>query len=485
MSERQALDERTQWMPQEDLGTRCRLSAADHPASVVLPIHQIKLYDRNPRREPNPQYALLKESICLRGLNQPLVVTQRPGDPAYTVKAGGNTRLAILKELFEETHEERFYWIRCEFKPWVSESDTLTAHLIENEQRGNLVLIDRARALRDLKGLFEQEIGISLSLRAFAKRLQEVGYYQHPTVIGKMDYALDFLWPAIPEILKMGIGRKTVEAIRRLHVAAERLWTTHHAEGDFSAVFQELLRRHDGENWDLDSVRAAVEYEIAFHTDVRTSTVTLLLDELLGADSHGPEEIPEQSAPILSSACDQLPPVVILGPHKPLRSTASTGRADPQRQRAAPRLATLRRRAWRLATRIARRNAMPDLIQVCSTGCGFIVTDTPALPPDPAQRERISALWWQLIACAEMRAAPAEAVLLQLPPTSTVARALAAGDQCLEVLAHAGVVMDPGQCGAILCGTAGDEDWADWMHLMDVHRQLRKAAQSSGAPLWS
>ena len=60
----------------------------------------IQPYEYNPRHSPNPEYDRIRDSIRNQGLDQPLVITQRPGATDYIVHAGGNTRLLILKKLF-------------------------------------------------------------------------------------------------------------------------------------------------------------------------------------------------------------------------------------------------------------------------------------------------------------------------------------------------------------------------------------------------
>ena len=78
---------------------------------------------------------------------------RRPGEPHYRVAEGGNTVLRILKDLYETMQDPRFHTLQCLFEPWVSESETLIAHLVENDARGDLLFIDRARAVRELPGL--------------------------------------------------------------------------------------------------------------------------------------------------------------------------------------------------------------------------------------------------------------------------------------------------------------------------------------------
>ena len=51
------------------------------PTPMVLSLQQVKLYDRNPRRERNPLFDDIKDSIRNQGgLNNPLTVTRRPGE---------------------------------------------------------------------------------------------------------------------------------------------------------------------------------------------------------------------------------------------------------------------------------------------------------------------------------------------------------------------------------------------------------------------
>jgi ParB family protein of integrating conjugative element (PFGI_1 class) len=107
---------------------------------MVLKLEDIKPYDKNPRRERNPEYEKIKASIrSKKQLNNNFNVTRRPGDDLLMVESGGNTRLSILKELYKETADEAFNTVHCLFVPWTSESSILTAHLIENEMRGDMM----------------------------------------------------------------------------------------------------------------------------------------------------------------------------------------------------------------------------------------------------------------------------------------------------------------------------------------------------------
>ena len=108
-----------------------------------------------------------------------LPITRRPGQCHYRVAEGGNTVLRILKDLYEETQDPRFHTVQCLFEPWVSESETLIAHLVENDARGELLFIDRARAVSELRGLLEQEVGQKLSTRELHRDIAGAGVH-HP-----------------------------------------------------------------------------------------------------------------------------------------------------------------------------------------------------------------------------------------------------------------------------------------------------------------
>lgn len=85
---------------------------------VIATLDELAPYELDPRLTRNPRYDEIKESIRERGLDAPLVITRRPGGKHYIIRNGGNTRLAILRELWTETKDERCFRIPCLFRPW-------------------------------------------------------------------------------------------------------------------------------------------------------------------------------------------------------------------------------------------------------------------------------------------------------------------------------------------------------------------------------
>lgn len=124
-------------------GNRAAKSKVSEPSDPIsrtamrVKVIDIELYDRNPRTVKNDSYDEIKESIREKGLEQPFTITRRPGDHTYTTRAGGNTRLAILKELYAETKSEEFLFADVYFEPFTKEQDLLISHLTENDLRGN------------------------------------------------------------------------------------------------------------------------------------------------------------------------------------------------------------------------------------------------------------------------------------------------------------------------------------------------------------
>ncbi|CAM6351453.1 ParB N-terminal domain-containing protein [Escherichia fergusonii] len=79
----------------------------DHGILMPVALNQLRAFDLNPRLTKNPEYDEIKESIRNRGLDYPPQITQRPGESFYIIANGGNTRLAILNELWLETHDKK------------------------------------------------------------------------------------------------------------------------------------------------------------------------------------------------------------------------------------------------------------------------------------------------------------------------------------------------------------------------------------------
>lgn len=507
------------------------------PTAMRLEITLIKPYDRNPRHSENPEYDRIMASIRADGMDQPLVVTCRPGENDYVVGAGGNTRLHILQALYQETGDERFHWVDCLFKPWSHESDVLLAHLRENDLRSGLSFIDKAQAVFEARQLLEQEMGIDkLSQRRLETLLRERGYSLSHGLISQMGYAVHTLLPAIPQALQSGLGRPQVERVRALDRAARGIWKKRKLGDDdtFDAVFAALCKRYDGPEWDIELLRCAIETEIAEELEVSIHAIRVELEaQLLGreikipileddqdadaetdsfskassakernvpneqmmGDSRGDSanainniETPAAQRPSLVIASDASEKALEESPDNSIESTVCASESSITLSQLDPTdLKSLRARAWTLAARLAQRNGIGELVAPLSgKGLGFILRDVPdsslADLLDADTLGQVSMLWWHLAACAEMTVAPLEAVVATLSDDSILRQALEKQDAGL--LFNSVWTLDPGHTGYRLWRQLGERDWQDLLNLMDTYRHIHRVAEDSQTQLW-
>lgn len=128
---------------------------------IPLDISEIECSRFNPRTSRGVHYESTKESIRNTGLQNMLTVTKRPGDEHYSLYYGGNTRLTILKELVnealasgDEDTANRLRLQQCRFVPYTDDLDVLVKHMAENEERSGMTLIDKARAVFQIREMY-------------------------------------------------------------------------------------------------------------------------------------------------------------------------------------------------------------------------------------------------------------------------------------------------------------------------------------------
>jgi len=206
-------------------GTETELPGSSDPVTEgILRLHldQLQEFDRNPRRAANAEYDMLKASLLKTGAEKVLLtVTRRPGEDYYFPAAGGNTRLRILKELWEELKDEKFCWVNCNFIPYRDEIVLMVDHLAENDNRAEYIFIDRARAIIELHEELKEKSEGDLSQRDFIRQLLEMGYPKLSRAqLIRYSYTVE-LYDHIPEALDAGMGLRAVDAIKQLH---KQLW---------------------------------------------------------------------------------------------------------------------------------------------------------------------------------------------------------------------------------------------------------------------
>lgn len=382
---------------------------------LVLTLNEIKPYDKNPRQLINPAYASIKASILSqRGLNNPFTVTRRPGDEHYMVRAGGNTRLAILQELYAETGDAAFNVVSCLFIPWTNESAVITAHLIENELRGEMALIDKAHAVATLRTQFEQEQG-SLSDRAFIRELTALGYSLSARQLARLSY-VRWLAPIIPQALS-GLSSRQLDALKSIEKAYRHF--TAGTVVEMSVIFVRILAEHDAAIFSLTAVRAAIDDELSELLAIPLNQLVTQMDAWLSADdlkdAAAIEVIPTEAQVVTSSLqdvallllpsnVDQAQPVV----QQALLSTDTQYTADPvildspliretQRSDVLP----YYQRGYVLALQVAQHVDLADVVLRSTDGVGFLVQNATINWPNQAAE----CLWWLLWELSQSRSA--------------------------------------------------------------------------------
>ncbi|TXE56506.1 hypothetical protein FOT57_11985 [Serratia ureilytica] len=218
---------------------------------MVLTLDEVVPFPDNPRTSRNPRYDDIKASIRARGLDTVPKITLDPERPelGYFFSDGGNTRYAILSELWQETGDERFYRFSCVFKPWPGRLSCVIGHLAENEVRGDLSFIEKAIGIRQAREIYEAQLDKPVTLRELSALLTEEGYPVHYSSISRMEDTVQYLYPYMPHLLESGLGRPQIQSLLALRTHAESTWQKHNITQNstqtFDSVFSAVCRHFD------------------------------------------------------------------------------------------------------------------------------------------------------------------------------------------------------------------------------------------------
>ena len=211
-----------------------------------MPIGEIEPYEHNPRTGSNPRYADIRASIVADGITNPLTVTRRPDSSKYHPYGGGNTRLAIAKEL-QANGDARFNSLRVIVKAWPGDANVISAHLAENENRGDISFWEKAQGVAAFKKAHELEHAVVLSTGDLARELKSHGINFGLRVIQNFAFAVENLAPVGP-----WLKAKEVNEIIRPGIAGAMSVATKFDLG--SSLFETVLLKH------RDDVLAIITY---------------------------------------------------------------------------------------------------------------------------------------------------------------------------------------------------------------------------------
>lgn len=240
------------------------------PTLVIVNLDTLVPYQGNPRQSRNPAYDEIKESIRNIGLQYPPNVTRADPSHPYMIRDGGNTRLQILRELWEETNDRRYFEFKCMFHPYTDDMDMLIKHCIENEMRGGMLLIERGLAALKFKESIEKSDPKNISNKALARELSQKGWTVGDVVLGVALYAAT-LTDVIPTALWAGMGKDQIQRLRKNITDCRNFWLSlddkkddlEGAEEEFTLIWQEALREADSEELTVDKARDEIEGAMA------------------------------------------------------------------------------------------------------------------------------------------------------------------------------------------------------------------------------
>lgn len=496
------------------------------PTQLLLDVTKIRRYEQDPRQHANPQFEEIKASILAQGgINNPLTVTRRPGEEHYIIEAGGNTRLRALQELWEATGDERFHYTHVLFKPWESESQILTRHLIENELRGEMLFVDKARGLEALRRQWAAESGSQeLADGEFHRRLKDAGFSISRRAITRLRFTAQIAASLSEATADSSFGVDVVDRVMALHGAARRFWADNALlEAEFPAAWDRALTESDSPEFSL----VALQHNLAcilgeWVSGKDAGDISLELDCLIyerrgEAPSEPPPSAPpfaesgaavSAEAPLVDQAPDAQPeppynwpdadavepaPAPWLGdPDAAEPESTAPGAVDPGKGHTdAPRgefgpgaipspipvndLKSLKARACVLAQRIAQHYRMgPIIAPAPQTHFGFILTDFPDNVDETPQHIPIAQVWWLLYGLCHQEDIDA-ALLDRLAPADSEFRLVAPS---LDPLELAGILLDkaPPLNGAVFMraiSTIEGRELQDIIDLMATYRELR------------
>jgi|GEM_PF-6468618 len=274
------------------------------PCRITVTLDDVVAYDRNPRRSKNPNYESIKESIRHRGLDDEPTITRRSIDEPFMIRSGGNTRLTILNELYREYLElaqtaendnqldeakklrlkaEEYYRFEWNYKPWESESSALIGHMAENEERGDMIYVEKALAIKELQDIFNKNEKKPLSARKLSEKITQSGWTISHTAVSLMNYVNTELEPYLSKALWSGMGSAPISKIRTIHRAYIKFCERQKISAEkFKTLWHETLTTCDDDELDINnSLRRYADQLIADEIHVDYFTVTAEINAIL------------------------------------------------------------------------------------------------------------------------------------------------------------------------------------------------------------
>ena len=171
---------------------------------IYLSPDDIDFFIDDVRVNINQKYDEMRESIEATGIDIPIPIAKYPKTGRWMIVAGGNTRLAIAKEL-------ELKYVPCRAFAWTNESDALLKHLKENDLRNGYTFYERCLGAQKIINNFKKDGLEKMSFEQFIEYMSTAGY--PITSARKLYVACPFISKVkdiIPKALKAGLGQNAV-----------------------------------------------------------------------------------------------------------------------------------------------------------------------------------------------------------------------------------------------------------------------------------
>ena len=225
---------------------------------IYLSPDDIDLFIDDVRVSVNEKYEEMKESIQSTGIDTPIPIAKYPKTGRWMVVAGGNTRLAIAKEL-------ELKYVPCRKFAWTNESDALLKHLKENDLRNGYTFYERClgatKIINNLKNNSSEML-----FKQFIEYMSASGY--PITSARKLYVACPFVNKVkdiIPKALKAGLGQNTVLELSAVYNKCQR-------EGK-QDLFLEQLGEHDSDKFPTKEFLAEIKAVVPISKNTNKSSV--------------------------------------------------------------------------------------------------------------------------------------------------------------------------------------------------------------------
>lgn len=367
---------------------------------IVVGIDEVRTYEDNPRRTRNPRFDEIKESIRSGGIRTPLTVTRRPGSAHYITEAGGNTRLLATQELWAETRDPRFEKITVVFRPWRSESHVLSAHLIENDLRGDMGFWDKAIGISALKTKIEGEQGRTLSTRQFDDELRAMGLTVNLSTLTHCLFATSRL-----RTLGEGILDLTGLHVRQLQPHLNTLKRYAQMRGGsgeaelYAGVFEPAFVRHVARwtkqgRFDAETLCRDCDEALAEHLGERVEKLRMVLQIMARSPQSSIENLLAQ-ANTEEQAADPREATLELA-HAELHTSTPQPSAAREKPQVTSSPESVREALMACVTRCAKLTGVHEYVRVSADAPLGYYMDVPETDLNPMQRRA----WWLFVLLA-------------------------------------------------------------------------------------